>query len=254
MVFLVSCTNKNESEIIGCWYKLDNFIVTGNNDTIAREKEYPRPPHYYPFGFSIEENDSIKYFLGVWDKKDNKNTYIGDYRKYEIKDDSLIIFKQQGIVYRAYKFELKGSDSLILYSSNEHNVFVRFNNKVEKHFDLDSIKIKNGDGWGRDLEYKIYSNGEISLRDISYNNQERLDISKKGNLSIIQFRQVEELYNLADFSNLKNYGGCCDGNDYTITIYYNGIEKEIYDYMNSSPMKLVWANAKLIALIENELR
>ena len=62
------------------------------------------------------------------------------------------------------------------------------------------------------------------------------------------------MYNLADFTYLKNYGGCCDGNDLTITIYYNGIEKQIYDYENSSPMQFVWANTKLILLIESELK
>ena len=62
-------------------------------------------------------------------------------------------------------------------------------------------------------------------------------------------------YNKADFLNLSDYSGCCDGDDYTIEIFYNGNDKKlIYDYMNSSPMKFIWANRFLMTKIETKLK
>ena len=253
ILLFVSCTTDYKKTLIGEWYKTDKWINTGNFNSIPQLSNEPRPPMYYPFGQEFFANDSVEYLLGVWQKTDQGRNYLGQYRLYKIKDDSLFIYELDNVLRHRLKMEFKGDDTLILYKNDTKTTFVRFNSETLKHINIDSIRIIQSNGWGLHIEYKVSKNGNIVYRNKSIE-KEAIDISKTGNISREDFRYIELKYQSSDFINLSDYGGCCDSYSFKTTIYYNEKKvKQIYDYENSSPMKFIWANRYLMSIIESNL-
>lgn len=252
--FLFSCSNNDKYNLIGEWYRLDDWINTGDSSQVQKGFSAPRPPIYYPFGFDFQENDSVEYFLGVWEKTETKAKYLGQFRQYKLKGDSLFIYDLNKVPYRKYKIKFQARDTVEFCNDDICETFVRFKSEIKDFILIDSIKITHEDGWGKNIEYKVTSTGEISYSNISSQYEGDSRINKHGKISLQEFRGIELKYNKADFLKLTDYSGCCDGDEYTIEIFYYGNKKKrIYDYMNSGPMTFIWANRFLMTKIESKL-
>ncbi len=256
---LISCSTDYKNNLIGEWYRSDNWINTGIIDTTPKlsdtteEPYYSKPAIYYPFGFVFLENDSVEYQLGNWQKIDNEYKYIGQYRFYNIKTDSLFIYDLNNKLHEKFKMIFKSNDTLLLNKSGKKITFVRFKSDTLKHISIDSIRINKRNGWGLNIEYKVSKNGNISYRNKS-TGEDVIDTLITGSINRDVFCQIELKYLKSNFINLSNYKGCCDNFSFTTRIFYNGGKvKQIYDYENSSPMNFIWANKYLISIIESNL-
>ena len=167
-LLLLSCSIDNKSKLIGEWYRLDEWINTGEIDSIPRGYSVPRPPIYYPFGYDFKTNDSVEYFLGVWQKTKERPSYLGQYRHYKIKGDSLIIFGSEEIPYKTYRIVFLNDDTISFCKNGTFLTFVRFKSEIKNYIQIDSIKISHRDGWGTDINYKVTSNCDISYSKNSY--------------------------------------------------------------------------------------
>ncbi len=253
--FLFSCSKNDKNNLIGEWYRLDEWINTGDSSQVEKRFSAPRPPIYYPFGFDFLKSDSVEYFLGVWKKAADTLKYLGQFRQYKLDGDSLFIYDLNDVPYRKYKIKFQHKDTVEFCNHDTCKTFVRFKSEIKDFIKIDSIKIIHRDGWGKNIEYKVTSVGEISYSNYSYQYQGDLKIYKHGKINQEEYKQIELKYNKADFLQLTDYSGCCDGDDYTIEIFYNEIEKKlIYDYMNTGPMKFIWANRFLMTKIETKLK
>ncbi|MBA4303502.1 MAG: hypothetical protein C0424_04695 [Sphingobacteriaceae bacterium] len=251
---LFSCSKNDKNYLIGEWYRLDEWINTGDSSKNEKSLSAPRPPLYFPFGFEFFENDSIEYFLGIWKKTDNTVKYHGQFRKYKLTGDSLIIYELDNVMHRRYKITFINNDTMEWCNNDTCKTFVRIKSEINNFIKIDSIKIIHRDGWGKNIEYGVTSSGAISYSNYSHQYDRDLRIYKHGDISLEEFEKIEMKYNKAEFLNLTDYSGCCDGDDYTIDIFHNGTEKKrIHDYMNSSPMKFIWANSYLMREIELKL-
>ncbi len=241
--------------MIGEWYLNDGLINTGNPDTSNKIpiEESLRHPNYAPYGFEIK-TDSIYYFLGIWRKESNNLKYIGNCRHYEIKNDSLIVFDSIDVIYRAYKISTPSPDTLILNNNGKASTFIRFQSTIKKYHKIDSIFIHSGNGWGKDIRYSVSNKRTITFKDYSHQNNTINKISKKWEITQDEFNMIERKYNIANFADLDdNYGGGKDADYCRIQIFYDTNKcKIIFDYMNASPMKLIWANRCLMNLIESK--
>lgn len=217
--------------------------------------EAPPPPSTYAFGFKFNDNDSVEYFLGGWIYTDSSAHYIGNYRKYKTKKDSLFIFNPDNKLYRSYSFKFVSNDTLRLCKNDTCHSFIRFDYGLVSDLSIDSIKISRKDGWGMNIEYKVTSDGVISYKDLSYNEEGNI-FYKEGTISTVEFKEIQNRYNKCNLVDLKDhYGIGNDGTIFIIEIFYDEeVKKEVLDYEGSAPMKFVWANIFLMNLIYDKLQ
>ncbi len=186
-LLLLSCCIDNKSRLIGEWYRLDEWINTGEVDTIPRGYSVPRPPIYYPFGYDFKTNDSVEYFLGVWQKTKESASYLGQYKYYKIKGDSLFIFGSDKISYKTYNLEFLNKDTVRFCKNDTCLTFVRFKSEIKNYIKIDSIMISHRDGWGKNINYKVTSSCNIQYSNNSYQYDSNLKIHKYGKINFLTF-------------------------------------------------------------------
>jgi hypothetical protein len=254
LFILSSCIRKEENLFLGDWYELDEYIFVQEGDSsVENITRPPRPPEYYPRGFSFKSNDSVRFYLGIWLKTEDGEKYFGEFRKYKISSDSIKFYNPNELIpYREFKYEFLHHDTLLLSRKDKSYTYVRFTTKINRYQILDSIRIIETSGWNKHREYFIDKTGKIQYVDYSsyYSGQNK--INKTGAIPVTVFKSIETRYNWSDFMSLGDYSNCCDGTIIETIFYYDGeVVKRIIDYENSTPMRYIWSTIHFKNTIES---
>jgi len=253
LAFLLSCERNEKNLFVGDWYKLDEYIVVDStkNDELGIPVTVPRPPVYHPTGISFIGKDSVKYFGGQWKKHGEIYKYQGENGTFKIINDSVHFYRSDESILTRRKFEFASPDTLKLYKNDTCITFIKFETAIKKYYHLDSIKILEVNGWAPDREYFISSTGQIRYFDEGWDHD---SATRRGEISRSIFISIKHRYNWANFMELGDYGGCCDGSELETQFYSKGkLVKTIVDYENSAPMRLIWANTLLINNVKSKL-
>lgn len=263
LTILISCSSDNKDKLIGEWYLLDEWVNTGFDiepidtslDVIIPTTKPDKGPWYTPTGFEFFYGDTVEYLDGIWELKQKKKTYIGQYRRYKIKSDSLLIYDKNKKIKDSYKFVFQSKDTLNLLSAKKTLTLIRFNSKNDLDIKIDSIKITSGNGWGKNIEYIVTSDLKIYYKNnsIGFDNAD-YSIYNEGSISQFVFDQIVTKYKKSNFLAIESYNDCCDHDNYITDIYYNGNKtKQIVDYDGEGQMQIIWANRYLMAIILSKL-
>lgn len=252
----IGCKANYTDFVVGDWYRMDDYVLVDQSERDKFQKKSeswrkpPRPYDYYPFGLTFQSDGEVIFYPDLWQESDEEWVYLGEVGKYLITKDSLWLTPPSELEYsKKYSWRRKGKNSLILTSTQRIQRFNRFYPKINKYQQIDSIRQFISDGWGY-LEEKAVSNSGKTEWFKPVFGEPKVE-HFVGTITQEEFDKLELRFNWARFMELGDYSDCCDGREIRTVFYHEGKEiKSIVDYMNSTPMRYLWATSLMNSFVE----
>lgn len=247
-LLIESCFNSGQykKDILGEWVC---FKQTDSNNRVLSSRYFRFPSSGLKFYTDkYEDKNGFFYFnkAEVIPEKDfylRHRKYLGNFSKYKITPDSLMMYDEIIKQWKYYKIDTLNAEKLLIISDNkEKSTFRRIKPSKSKFPYINQIILSTSGCFGTcpELSISIKDNGDVLFMGKSFTGKPGIFSSK---ISKATFDSLFYNFKRIDYNTLRNDYDSGSSDELTISTTFltnNNISKTVRDYGRAAPVIFTW--------------